>query len=81
MKKHITIVHEGKEGNNWYKCEYCEKDFRNEKEMTGHVVTVHEGKKPYKCEVCKKYFGRKETVERHVNEFHDGKKRSNAENR
>ncbi|GBN32091.1 Zinc finger protein 782 [Araneus ventricosus] len=59
---HLKIIHKG---INLYKCNVCEKSFRQKRDLQRHALT-HTGKKPFKCDVCGKSFTQKGNLQMHA---------------
>ena len=49
LKKHITVVHEGRKLT---KCSICDATFKSKHNLKRHIDAVHEEKKPFKCNLC-----------------------------
>ncbi|KAJ8706849.1 hypothetical protein PYW07_012927 [Mythimna separata] len=56
-----------------YKCEECQRCFREKNYLTRHVRNMHTGEKPYKCEECQLFFSQKGHLINH-NRTHTGEK-------
>ena len=49
LKKHFSIVHEGKKV---YECKICDSSFTSKAAESVHMSSIHEEKKPFKCPRC-----------------------------
>ena len=49
MKRHVTMVHEGKKP---FICDICDYNCSLKSTMNIHVASVHEEKKPFTCFIC-----------------------------
>ena len=75
LKKHIKIVHEGKNPKDEefrFKCESCDKSFASAQRLKGHYQCVHEGKTS-KCDLCDKILG-EYPLKHHIRQVHIDKK-------
>jgi DNA-directed RNA polymerase subunit RPC12/RpoP len=81
MQKHIETVHEAKKKHEVmkkYNCFDCQKTFKTNKKLKGHMsfahkekMAVHEKKKKYGCITCNKSFGKKIEMKKHIESFHN----------
>ena len=62
MKIHRKYAHES---NEVFKCELCDKTFKNPDYMKQHMKT-HPGMKPYKCMHCNRDFAQKTHYTKHL---------------
>ncbi|KAJ8706854.1 hypothetical protein PYW07_012932 [Mythimna separata] len=69
LKKRTLI----RTGGASYKCEECQRCFREKNYLTRHVRNMHTGEKPYKCEECQLFFSQKGHLINH-NRTHTGEK-------
>ena len=68
LRKHITNTH--KEIKQ-YKCELCDKAFREPGKLKSHKVMVHEGaEKIHKCDFCDKSYALKSYLKSHIKSSH-----------
>ena len=44
----------------------CGRKFDNQRELKGHILSVHEGKKEYRCPICKACFAEASKLKRHI---------------
>ena len=51
-------------------CDQCGEKFHNEKELKGHILSVHEGKKVFKCSICKDIISDRNKMKRHLVSIH-----------
>ncbi|GBN21142.1 B-cell lymphoma 6 [Araneus ventricosus] len=61
LKNHM-IIHKGVKE---YKCDVCEKSFRQKGHLQAHVLT-HTGEKPHECIICGKKFSTKGSLKNHI---------------
>ena len=57
-----------------WKCDLCEKHFRNKGDVKRHVKSVHEKKLDFKCDQCERAFSRSHVLKRHTELVHDPNK-------
>lgn len=55
-----------------FKCEVCEKEFRERRYLTLHHETVHVKERNYQCMLCDKDFFAEQYVKKHLKRAHDG---------
>ncbi|GBO32447.1 Zinc finger protein 681 [Araneus ventricosus] len=60
--KKDKIIHKGIKQ---YKCDVCEKSFRQKSDLQRHAL-IHTGEKPFKCDVCGNSFRQKSDLQRHA---------------
>ena len=63
-----------KEKDKIYKCETCDKEFKNNNGLKKHFNTVHEGLKNYKCYFCESFFGTPHRLKCHMKRVHEEEK-------
>ena len=54
-----------------YRCEWCQKEFRDKSSLNKHV-RIHTKEKPFVCVVCKKAFNQRVLLRNHIHSFHSG---------
>ena len=64
-------IHERKKP---FKCDNCDKSFRQKAHLQRHVASVHEGIKSFQCNDCAKYFTTKRSMCDHIATVHELKK-------
>ena len=57
-----------------FECEVCKKRFSQKKNLSTHILSIHEGKKGFKCNFCDKSFSQKSCMTRHRASVHEEKK-------
>ena len=67
LKIHMLSVHSTNPPK--YKCEWCEKSFKQEQSLTRHNQEVHLGRH-YECSVCDATFTRKDKLDKHEKDKH-----------
>ena len=68
--KHLTSCE--KYNKLGFKCDLCYQRFSIEKNLTLHVMAIHQNLKAYKCELCDYASKFKGSVKEHVRKVHDG---------
>ena len=51
-------------------CSDCGKNFKRNRNLITHVITIYEKKKPFKCDTCGDCFGTKQRLGSHINSVH-----------
>ena len=64
-------IHERKKP---FKCDNCDKSFKQKSHLQRHVASVHEGIKSFQCSACGKYFTTKRSMCDHIATVHELKK-------
>jgi len=59
-------------GEKPYKCDYCEKAFKQSSHLTEHT-RIHTGEKPFECTLCEKAFAQRSPLVTHMR-IHTGEK-------
>ena len=70
IQEHFSQLENPKQEINRYKCEQCEKAFRDAWHLKEHVSSVHEGLKSLQCKFCGKAFGYVSNLSRHLKVYH-----------
>ena len=71
---HKILLHERKvqmsKSFDPFRCDLCDAQFAQTRNLVRHFQTFHEKKKSFKCSICRKKFGAKQTLERHFVNVH-----------
>ena len=62
---------------NFHKCMFCEKSYRSQHDLTGHILGLHEGDPDYKCKFCGLISIRITDLKIHLKRKHGGNSSSN----
>ena len=62
------------EGNEPFKCAFCDTVFDQVKSLKLHMASIHEGKKPFKCSICDYKCSQKGNLTQHIASTHESKK-------
>ncbi|KAL7303929.1 hypothetical protein TKK_0004047 [Trichogramma kaykai] len=62
-----------------FKCDICDKSFKQKSNLTSHIHAVHDRIKPFECEICHKSFPARSHLKRHIMGVHKRIKRSECE--
>jgi len=57
-----------------FSCEHCDKKFRRNEELMGHLQIIHYKDLPYDCKECNQNFSNMEDMRTHLQRFHSNKK-------
>ena len=57
-----------------FKCEICDKEFKNSNGLKRHFKFVHRLEKEYQCNICQNVYKLKDQLTLHVRSVHDNKK-------
>ena len=60
------IIHSGEKG---YKCEVCNKEFRQSSKLNHHMI-IHTGEKPYQCIICEYRCARSDDLKKRHMKIH-----------
>ena len=52
----MAFVHE-RDKQKLHTCEVCNRDYLSKKDLSRHILRVHEKIKPFGCDLCEKTFG------------------------
>ncbi|HSD04730.1 MAG TPA: C2H2-type zinc finger protein [Nitrosopumilaceae archaeon] len=56
-----------------FKCETCEKKFKQQEELMQHIQVVHGKDTPYDCKQCNESFSSMEQMRTHLQKYHSYK--------
>ena len=57
----------------YYKCEFCDKDFKRKYDLQIHAQNSHENDKSFKCDVCQTTFSDRAKLMVHKTQVHESK--------
>ena len=77
LKKHIDLVHQGRQGGKKYQCAICSVEFDEKSELKDHVER-HASEKPFKCDICGVRFTNQAGQKRHKLRLHDTKVKTHS---
>jgi len=52
-------------------CSRCSASYRNKKELTDHIKSIHKGLRPYNCSICDSKFSYKKNLKYHEKAVHE----------
>ena len=57
LRCHMGSSHLNKKKKKEYKCQFCEKVFKQDSSYKEHIMVKHEKKKPFNCNLCTRSYG------------------------
>ena len=72
LNSHYDFVH----GEKNAKCDFCEKYFKTEENLSKHIIAIHEKCQDFKCHLCGKGFAFQLYLDTHIKNTHGEKKYS-----
>jgi hypothetical protein len=72
LRKHIDLIHQGRQGGKKYQCAICTVEFDEKLELKEHLEK-HALEKPFKCDICGVRFANQAGQKRHKLRIHDTK--------
>jgi len=67
LKRHVSVVHEGKKA---FTCDHCHKSMSTKGALKLHLENIHMGMRRYSCEICGETFQSLDCQKTHVNRKH-----------
>ena len=80
LKKHIDLVHQGRQGGKKYQCAICAVEFDEKIELKEHIEK-HALEKPFKCDICGVRFANQAGQKRHKQRLHETLSKSHSCNK
>ena len=77
LKKHIDLVHQGRQGCKKYQCAICAVEFDEKTELKDHLEK-HALEKPFKCDICGVRFANQAGQKRHKLRLHETKVKTHS---
>ena len=72
MKTGPSKVYEKEDPKAEVECDRCGAKIKGKRNVTRHILTVHEKVKTFPCPECDMLFGAKQTMQRHFVNVHKG---------
>ena len=71
VNNRIVLVEKGKSCIKLFRCDDCDREYKDRDGLNGHIKTIHEGVR-YKCQECD-YLGKQRTnLNHHIRNVHEG---------
>ena len=49
----------------------CNANFKQKRNLVGHIASVHDGRKPFECSICDAKFADKSNLSKHISSLHE----------
>ena len=70
LKKHLDLVHSGRQSGAALLCRICDKPFEQKSELKSHMEW-HAKERPFRCDICDARLANQAGLNRHIKRMHD----------